>query len=95
MNIIFLRNLVVFLFLDTFEYRKCQETGEMTKCLENDYFFLFPDPFSKGKVSRNRETTKSLEYGKCLETGKRQNPLNMESVWKQGKQQNPLDTESV
>ena len=44
------------------------------------------------------------DYGKCLETGKRQNSLNTESVWKQendktleygkcletGKQQNPL-----
>ena len=28
------------------------------------------------------ETTKSLEYRKCLETGKRQNPLNTESVQK-------------
>ena len=35
------------------------------------------------KVSGNGKTTKFLEYGKCLETGKRQNPLNTESVWKQ------------
>ena len=40
--------------------------------------------FWKVKVSGNRETPKSLEYGKCPETGKRQNPLNTESVWKQG-----------
>ena len=26
------------------------------------------------------------DYGKCLETGKRQNSLNTESVWKQEKQ---------
>ena len=33
------------------------------------------------------------DYGKCLETGKRQNPLNTESVLKQGKkQQNCLKT---
>ena len=30
------------------------------------------------KVSRNRKTTKSLEYGKCLETGKQHNPLDMD-----------------
>ena len=35
------------------------------------------------KVSGNRKTAKSLEYGKCPETGKQQNPLNTESVWKQ------------
>ena len=35
------------------------------------------------------------ELGKCLETGKWQNPLNTESVLKQGKRQNPLNTESV
>ena len=77
---IFSRDLVVFLFLDTFESRKCLETGEMTKSLENNDFFLFPDPFEKGK---------------CLETGKRRNPLTTESVKKQGKRQNPLSTESV
>ena len=31
--------LVVFLFLDSLEYRKCLETGEMTKSLEYNYFF--------------------------------------------------------
>ena len=31
----------------------------------------------------------------CLETGKRQNPLNTKSVWKQAKHQNPLNTKSV
>ena len=41
------------------------------------------------KVSGNRETTKSLEYGKCLETGKGQNPLKTESVWKQEKDKIP------
>ena len=61
----FSRDLVGFLFLHTSEYRKCLESGETTKCLENNYFFLFPDPFEKGK---------------CLETGKRQNPLNTERV---------------
>ena len=40
--------------------------------------------FWKVKVSGNRETPKSLEYGKRLETGKKQNPLNTKSVWKQG-----------
>ena len=61
MNIInFSRNLAVFLFLDTFESRKCLETGERTKSLENNDFsrdlvgFLFLDTF---------------EYRKCLETG--------------------------
>ena len=34
----FSRDLVVLLFLDTFEYRKCLETGEMTKSLENNNF---------------------------------------------------------
>ena len=42
------------------------------------------------KVSGNRETTKSLEYGKCLETGKGQNPLKTESVWKQEKDKIPF-----
>ena len=58
---LFSRDLVVFQFLDTFEFRKCLETGEMTKSLENNDFcsrdfvvFLFLDTF---------------EYGKCLETG--------------------------
>ena len=57
----------------------------MTKYLGNyDFligfcrFFLFPDTFEK--VFGNRETTKSLEYGKCPETGNQQNPLNTESV---------------
>ena len=40
--------------------------------------------FWKLKVSGKSETTKSLEYGKCPETGKRKNSLNTESVWKQG-----------
>ena len=53
--------------------------------------------------------TKSLEYGKCLETGKRQNPLNQQKrdsrgaptdigygkCPETGKLQNPLITESV
>ena len=42
--------------------------------------FLFPDTFEKLK---------------CLETGKRQNPLNVKNVSKQAKHQNPLITESV
>ena len=46
-------------------------------------------------MSGNRETKKSLENGKCPETGKRQNPLNTENDSKQAKQQNPLNTESV
>ena len=75
--------VTAFAILAMFEYRKCLETGEMTKCLENDFFFLFPDPFEKEKCLETGKTTKSLEYGKCLETGKRQNPLNTESVWKQ------------
>ena len=33
------RDFVVFLFLDTFEYGKCLETGEMTKSLEIMTFF--------------------------------------------------------
>ena len=41
------------------------------------------------KVSGNGKTTKFLEYGKCLETGKRQNPLNTESVQKQGNNKIP------
>ena len=48
----------------------------MTKSLDNNdflkgfgCFFLFPDTF---------------ENFKCLETAKRQIPLNIESVWKQG-----------
>ena len=53
----------------------------MTKSLENNdflkgfgRFFLFPDTF---------------ENLKCLETVKRQNPLNMESVQKQGNEKIP------
>ena len=46
-------------------------------------------------MSGNRKTTKYLEYGKCLETGKRQNPLNTERIWKQEIDKNPLNTERV
>ena len=62
----------------------------MTKSLDNDDFSkdLVVFPVSrhlvkvkvKVKVSRNRETPKSLEYGKCPETGKRQNPLRKSSI---------------
>ena len=42
------------------------------------------------------EITKSLEYGKCLETGETTNHMNIESVYnKQEKQQNLVNTESV
>ena len=51
-------------------------------------------------MSRNRKTTKSFghsknvtlltpNYGMCLETGKGQNPLKTESVWKQEKDKIP------
>ena len=33
---------------------------------------------------RNRKITKSLDYGKCLETGKRQNPLMVQNRSVQG-----------
>ena len=52
-------------------------------------FFSVSRHFWKFKVSWNRETTKSLEYRKCLETGKRQNPLNTENVQKQGNDKIP------
>ena len=59
----------------------------MTKSLQNNdflkrsgRFFLFPDTFEKLKCLETGEMTKSLEYGKCPETGKQQNPLTTESV---------------
>ena len=61
----FSRDFVVFLFLDTFKYGKCLETGETTKSLEY------------GKCLETGEMTKSLQYGMCLETGKRPNPLKI------------------
>ena len=44
------RDFVVLLFLDTFEYGKCQETWKRPNLLTT-------------KVSRNMETTNSFEYG--------------------------------
>ena len=57
LKVIISRDFVVLLFLDTFEYGKCLETGEMTKSLEY------------GMCLETGEMTKSLDYGKCLETG--------------------------
>ena len=67
----------------------------MTKSLNNNDFlkgfscFSCFQHFWKVKVSENRETPKSLEYGKRPEIGKRQNPLNTESVQKQGNNKIP------
>ena len=36
------------------------------------------------QMFRTDKKSKSLDYGKHLETGKQQNPLNTKSVWKQG-----------
>ena len=70
-----------FLFLDTFDYRKCLETGEMTKSFENYNFsrdlVIFPVsrhiPYSKNLVVSIILDT--FRNQKCLETVKRQNPL--------------------
>ena len=50
-------DFVVLLFLNTFQYGKCLETGEMTTYLEY------------GKCLETGETTKFFEYGMCLYTG--------------------------
>ena len=82
------------MFPDTFEYWKCLETGEMTKSLhvesvqkqENDkILWLTQIRHSRwapnGLLEYGRGVT---EYGKCLETGKRQNPLMMQNRSAQG-----------
>ena len=64
----------------------CLETG---KSLKNIFFsrdfvvFLLVDTFEKEGWKKHEKMTKSLECGKCLETGKRLDPLNTEIVWKQ------------
>ena len=56
-KVIISRDFVVLLFLDTFDYGKCPETGELTK------FFQYFKGFCHFTVSD------TFEYGKCLETG--------------------------
>ena len=55
-----------------FEYRKNLETGNWQNPLNTERVWKQENdkiPWIR-KVFGNRETTKSLEYGKCLETGK-------------------------
>ena len=59
----------------------------MTKSPKNSDFLKGFGRFSciQVKVSGNRETPRSLDYGKCLETGKQQNPLNTKKCLETGK----------
>ena len=75
------RDFVVLLFLDTFEYGKCPETGDLTK------FFEYFKGFCRFTVSRH------FVYEKCQETWKRPIPLSTECVWKHEERPNPLNTE--
>ena len=104
--LIFSRNLVIFLFLDTFECRKCQETGEMTKSLEKVMIFsrglvvfLFLDTFESKKCLKIGEMTKSLQNNDFLRGFGRfscfQTLLKRKEGRNMRKRPNPFNTESV
>ena len=79
----FFKDFAVFLFLDTFEYRKCLETVETTKSLEimtfsRDFFvFQFLDTFEYGKCLETEKTTKSFEFSKTVTYRGHRMTLNM------------------
>ena len=58
------KNLVVFLFLDTFHFQKYLETGESTKSLKHQRIWsilMFIDTFPFQKCLETGKTTKSFE----------------------------------
>ena len=96
-KVIISRDFVVSLFLDTFEYGKCPETGDLTKFFE--YFkgfcrFTVSRHFWIRKVSINMRNDQILWTQKSQETWKRPNSLSTECSYKREKRPNLLNTES-
>ena len=82
--------LLFLLFLGTFEYRKCPETGDMTKFFEHFKGFCrftVSRHFWIRKVSINMRNDQILWIPMCQETWKRPIPLSTECVKKHGNNQ--------